>query len=143
VRTTLIRALAITAIAVGLAACGSDDAASTTTAKKNEATTTNGGGGAQAGKAQFLTFTASSSAVCRGGNAEVTMSWTTENAVSIDIKIDQGEFASTAGYGPNEPSAVANIPCTGAGTGTIQLRACTEDHECTDSEVKSVEITES
>ena len=45
----------------------------------------------------------------------------------------------TAATVPGCPAVGAD----GAGTGTVQLRACTEDDECTDSEVKSVEITES
>jgi hypothetical protein len=78
---------------------------------------------------------------CSNGNAEVTMAYATRNAVSIDIKIGDGAFASTAGYGPNETAAVASIPCSGAGTSSIQLKACTEDNTCTTSDTEAIEIT--
>ena len=61
--------------------------------------------------------------------------------MSIEIKIGGGEFESTAGYGPNETHVVTSIPCTGAGESTIQLRGCTEDDDCADSESKTVTIT--
>jgi hypothetical protein len=102
--------------------------------------TTSGGGSAQAGAPVFDSFTVTSPATCSNGNAEVTMAYTTRNAVSIDIKIGNGSFASTAGYGPNETGVIASVPCSGAGTSTVQLKACTENNTCTTSELQTVEI---
>ena len=89
----------------------------------------------------FDSFTVTSPARCSNGNATVTMAYTTRNAVSIGIKIGNGTFASTAGYGPNETGVIASIPCSGAGTSTIQLKACTEDNTCTTSQTKTVHIS--
>jgi hypothetical protein len=147
-RTTLLWAALATVALVGAAGCGSDDGGSTATTSGGGSattaggpTTTDGGGGMQAGAPRFTSFDVSSSVPCSGGNATATMSFSTENVVEIEIKIGDGSFASTAGYGPNETSVVASIPCSGAGSSSIQLRGCTEDHECADSEQKSVEIT--
>lgn len=160
--------LVVSALVVaGLSACGDDDssdtttaaaatttaAASTTTAKvttttaKKETTTTRGGetttsnGGMHAGAPSFTSFEASSSVPCEGGNATVTLKYTTINVVSIAIKIGDGNFESTAGYGPNETDVVAEIPCSGAGSSSVQLKGCTEDNECAESEIKQVTIT--
>ena len=94
-----------------------------------------------AGAPSFTSFDVSGSVPCEDGNATATMSFTTINVVSIEIKIGDGGFESTAGYGPNESDVVAEIPCSGAGESTIQLRGCTEDDECADSEPKTVTIT--
>jgi hypothetical protein len=69
------------------------------------------------------------------------MKYTTINVVSIAIKIGKGNFENTAGYNPNETAAVAEIPCSGAGTSSVQLRGCTEDDECADSPDQAVTIT--
>jgi ABC-type histidine transport system ATPase subunit len=69
------------------------------------------------------------------------MSYTTLNVVDIEIKIGSGEFEETAGYGPNESDVIATIRCSGAGSSTVQLRGCTEDHECADSPARAVTIT--
>lgn len=103
--------------------------------------TTDGGGSMQAGAPSFATFEVSSSAPCQSGNAEVTMSYATINAVDMEIKIGGGSFAETAGYGPNESDVIASIPCSGAGESTVQMRGCTETHECADSPVRHVTIT--
>ena len=94
-----------------------------------------------AGAPSFTSFDVSSSVPCEGGKATATMSFETVNVVSIEIKIGDGEFESTAGYGPNETDGVASIPCTGAGESSIQLRSCTEDDDCADSESEKVTIT--
>lgn len=112
----------------------------TTTAPKNP-TTTNGGGGMQAGAPSFQTFTVTSPVPCKDGNATATMKYTTLNVVSIAIKVGDKPFASTAGYGPNETAAVVSIPCTGAGSSTVQLKGCTENNTCAESTVAKVEIT--
>jgi hypothetical protein len=103
--------------------------------------TTDGGGGMQAGAPQFTSFTVSDSVPCANGNATATMSFTTMNVVEIEIKVGDGAFATTAGYGPNESAVVASIPCQGAGTSSIQLRGCTENHTCVDSPRRAVQIT--
>ena len=94
-----------------------------------------------AGTPSFVTFEVSSSVPCEDSNATATMSFTTENVAGIEIKIGEGDFESTAGYGPNESDVVAEIPCSGAGESSIQLRGCTEDNECAESERKTVTIT--
>jgi len=38
-------------------------------------------------------------------------------------------------------AAVVSIPCTGAGTSSVQLKGCTEDNTCADSPVRDVTIT--
>lgn len=139
-RRTAVITGALVAATFALGACGSDEAATTTTAKK-DTTTTDGGGSAQAGAPAFTEFTATSPVPCKDGNATVTMAFKTINAVSIEIKIGDGKFESTAGYNPNESAAVASIPCSGPGESSIQLRGCTEDNECADSEVKAITIT--
>jgi hypothetical protein len=88
----------------------------------------------------FDSFTVTSPVTCSNGNASATMAYSTRNAVSIAIKVGNGSFASTAGYGPNETAAVVSIPCSGAGTTTVQLKACTEDNTCTTSDPQAVEI---
>jgi hypothetical protein len=164
------RALAIAglaAVALTLVACGDDDdsggattAAPTTTERvptttARPATTTtpppttsgapsttqDGGGGMQAGAPQFLTFEVTPSVACESGNGEVTMSYTTMNVVDISIKIGDGDFEETAGYGPNETSVVASIPCSGATSSSVQLKGCTEDGECAESPVRDVQVT--
>ena len=69
------------------------------------------------------------------------MKWTTANVVTISIKVGDKPFAETAGYGPNETAAVVSIPCTGAGTSSVQLRGCTENNTCTESPARQVTIT--
>jgi hypothetical protein len=140
----------------GLAACGDDDddSAATTTAAaattRAATTTTHGGGGAttstdpgmQAGAPSFTSFELKSSSVpCDGGNATAHFGFETVNVVDISIKIGDGTFQETAGYDPNETDVVASIPCTGAGSSSIQLKGCTEDDECAESEVQDVTIT--
>jgi hypothetical protein len=163
-KTLVIAPLALLAVASMLAACGSDTSSSpaatgasttvappftapppastapTTTTASTPSTTGDGGGSAQAGAPAFGSYTVTSPATCTNGNANVTMAYTTRNAVSIAIKIGNGAFASTAGYGPNETGVIAAIPCTGAGTSSIQLKACTENNTCTTSETKTVKI---
>ena len=46
-----------------------------------------------------------------------------------------------ADLGPNETDVVANIPCSGAGSSSVQLRGCTEDGDCADSPRRDVTIT--
>jgi hypothetical protein len=140
VRTMRARlAWPLVAVAVlGLTACGDDDDDS---GGGSGPTTADGGGGMSAGAPAFLTFEVSSSVPCQDGNATATMSFTTQNVVSIAIKIGDGSFEQTAGYGPNETDVVAEIPCTGAGESSIQLQGCTEDDECAESERKTVTIT--
>ena len=140
-RTRTVRTLAVLAAAsIFVAACGDDDdAGSSTTTPASP--TTDGGGGMQAGAPSFTSFEVSSTATCESGNAEVTMSFETENVVDISIKIGDGSFEETAGYGPNESDVVANIPCTGDGSSSVQLKGCTEDGECADSPKRDVTIT--
>jgi len=123
---------------------------SETTTTKAATTTTRGGGGAttstdpgmQAGAPSFTSFELKSSSVpCDGGNATVHFGFETINVVDISIKIGDGKFEETAGYNPNETDVVASIPCTGAGSSSIQLKGCTEDDECAESEVQDVTIT--
>ena len=102
---------------------------------------TNGGGSMQAGAPQFESFDVSPSVSCQGGNATAQMSFSTLNVVEIEISVGAGRFATTAGYGPNESNVVASIPCSGPGESSIQLRGCTEDHECVDSTRQTVQIT--
>jgi hypothetical protein len=103
--------------------------------------TTSGGGSMQAGAPQFETFDVSSSVPCQGGNATAHMSFSTLNVVEIEISVGGGNFATTAGYGPNESDVVASIPCRGSGESSVQLRGCTEDHECVNSARQPVQIT--
>jgi hypothetical protein len=158
-RRSMLYAVPVLLVAVGVASCGDDDdsAATTTvapttaapTTQPDEPTTTRGGGGAttttdpgmQAGAPSFTSFEISSSVPCEDGNATVTMKYTTMNVVSIAIKIGDGRFEETAGYGPNETDVVAEIPCSGAGSSSITLQGCTEDNECADSETMPVTIT--
>ena len=121
-----------------------------TTTTKAATTTTRGGGGAttstdpgmQAGAPSFTSFELEESSVpCDGGNATVHFGFETINVVDISIKIGDGKFEETAGYNPNETDVVASIPCTGAGSSSIQLKGCTEDDECAESEVQDVTIT--
>jgi hypothetical protein len=130
------------------AATTTTKAATTTT--KAATTTTRGGGGAttstdpgmQAGAPSFTSFALKESSVaCEGGNATVHFGFETINVVDISIKIGDGKFEETAGYNPNETDVVAEIPCTGAATSSIQLKGCTEDNECAESEVEDVTIT--
>jgi hypothetical protein len=100
-----------------------------------------GGGSAQAGAPVFQSFQVTSPVACVDGNAEVTMSYATLNVVSIEIKIGDGSFAGTAGYGPNESGVVASIPCSGAGQSSIELKGCTESLDCANSSKETVEIT--
>ena len=101
-----------------------------------------GGGGMQAGAPQFLSFDVSPTAQCQNGNATAQMSFSTANVVSIEIKVGDGNFASTAGYGPNESSVVASIPCSGPGESSIELRGCTENQTCVNSAQQDVQITD-
>ena len=94
-----------------------------------------------AGAPSFISFSVSSPVECQSGNATVDMSYETMNVVSIEIKIGDGRFEGTAGYGPNESSVVASIPCSGSETSSIQLRGCTEDNTCAESSKEAVEIT--
>lgn len=141
----LVAISTVTLAAAFMAACGSDDdSGSGTTAPSAPSAPSSeggGGGGMSAGAPSFTSFDVSSSVACESGNATATMSFTTENVASIEIKIGDGSFESTAGYGPNESSVVAEIPCSGAGESSIQLRGCTEDGECADSDSKKVTIT--
>ncbi len=141
VRRSLLFAVPLLLVAVGMSACGDDDddGGATTTAAAGGATTTDPG--MHAGAPSFTSFEVSSSVPCESGNATATMKYTTVNVVSISIKIGDGAFESTAGYGPNETSVVASIPCSGAGSSSIQLRGCTEDNDCADSDTKQVTIT--
>ncbi|MET0324334.1 MAG: hypothetical protein ABW219_03850 [Ilumatobacteraceae bacterium] len=146
---SILSALPVVAVAAfGLVSCGDDDDAGGTTTPVGQITnpalpptTTDGGGGMSAGAPSFTSFDVSGSVPCEDGNATATMSFETINVVSIEIKIGDGEFESTAGYGPNESDVVASIPCSGAGESSIQLRGCTEDDECAESESKTVTIT--
>lgn len=161
-RVALISVFVASLATFGLAACGSDDAstASTSPAVPTAPNTnppptnppvtnppvtnppaTDGGGGMQAGAPSFESFDVSSSVPCEGGNATVTMSYSTLNAVTMSIKIGSGNFEETAGYGPTEQSVVASIPCSGAGTSSVQMRGCTEDGQCADSPKRDVTIT--
>lgn len=143
-RTTIARAsLAVLFATTFVVACGddSDDGSGSGTTASGGGTATSDGGGASAGAPKFLTFEVSSSVPCEDGNATATMAYTTENVEEISIKIGDGEFATTAGYGPNETSVVAEIPCDGAGESTIQLRGCTAGDDCVDSDVADVTIT--
>jgi hypothetical protein len=94
-----------------------------------------------AGAPSFTSFSVSSPVECQSGNATVDMSWESINVVSIEIKIGNGNFEGTAGYGPNESSVVASIPCSGPETSSIELRGCTGDDTCAQSSKESVEIT--
>lgn len=166
VRTSLVAAALAGIACLGLVGCGSDSSASpadtstpdTTTAPRPTPTpaptpapqptpaptpTDNGGGGGgmDAGAPSFTSFTVSSPVECQSGNATVNMSYETMNVASIEIKIGDGRFEGTAGYGPNESSVVASIPCSGAETSSIQLRGCTENNTCAESSKESVEIT--
>jgi hypothetical protein len=123
---------ALALAAFGLVACGGADASSGTS---------DGGGGMQAGAPTFETFDVSATAACEDGNAQVTMSYTTLNAVDMRIKIGTGNFEETAGYGPNETSVIADIPCTGAGESSVQMQGCVEDGQCADSPIRHVTIT--
>jgi hypothetical protein len=165
-RTSIVRLSAVAIALLGLAACGDDGASTASTSPAAPVTpvpdtspavpvaptnpvppsnpvtpTTNGGGGMQAGAPSFQSFEVSSSVACQDGNAEATMSYTTLNAVDMEIKIGSGSFGETAGYGPNESAVVASIPCSGAGQSTVQMRGCTESHDCADSPVRHVTIT--
>ena len=145
-RRRIVRLSAVALVVVALAACGDDDAGSPTTSPAvpttpGSPTTTDGGGGMQAGAPSFTSFEVSGSAPCQSGNAEVTMSFATENVVDISIKIGDGSFEETAGCGPNETDVVANIPCSGTGSSSVQLRGCTEDGDCADSPRRDVTIT--
>jgi hypothetical protein len=152
----LFSAAVVVAAAFSFTACGSDSSSSDTTASTAPSTTTpgaatttvpsspttdDGGGGMSAGAPSFTSFTVTSPVACEGGNADVTMAFTTANVVSIEIKVGSGGFASTAGYGPNETAVLASVPCSGAGESSIQLRGCTEDNECADSERLAVKIS--
>jgi hypothetical protein len=144
-RITIAAVVALAALTA--AACGDDDTAGSATTTPVRPTTpiaptTNaGGGGMSAGAPSFESFVVASSVPCRAGNAEARMSYTTLNVVDIGIKIGNGGFEETAGYGPTDTDAVATIPCSGAGTTTVQLRGCTEDGECADSPARNVTIT--
>jgi hypothetical protein len=165
-RRSMLYAVPVLMVAVGVASCGDDDdtaatttraatttvaptTAAPTTTRPEEPTTTRGGGGAttttdpgmQAGAPSFTSFEISSSVPCEDGNATVTMKYTTINVVSIAIKIGDGRFEETAGYGPNETDVVAEIPCSGAASSSITLQGCTEDNECAESDTLPVTIT--
>lgn len=161
-RTTLVRLSTLALATLGFAACGDDGNGATTdsttpaapttpvrpttpvvpttavrpatpTTHGPAAPTTDGGGGMQAGAPRFESFEVSGSVPCQDGNAEATMSYATLNVVDLEIKIGDGSFAETAGYGPDESAVVASIPCSGAGSSSVQMRGCTEDHDCVDS----------
>jgi hypothetical protein len=138
-RTALTWIAAATIAVAGLTACGSDDSGDTTpttpstspavpdrpttpTSDRPTTPTTDGGGSAQAGAPSFTSFEVSSPVQCQDGNATAQMSFETMNVVQIEIKIGDGSYESTAGYGPNESDVVASIPCSGAGESSIQLR---------------------
>jgi hypothetical protein len=154
--TTAAAATTITAATTTTKAATTTTRAATTTTRaattttKAATTTTRGGGGAttstdpgmQAGAPSFTSFELEESSVpCEGGNATVHFGFETINVVDISIKIGDGNFEETAGYNPNETDVVAEIPCTGAESSSIQLKGCTEDNECAESEVKDVTIT--
>jgi hypothetical protein len=135
----------VVALVIGMAACGDAD----DSGGGGGGGGTGGGGsssttdpGMRAGAPSFTSFElAESSVPCDGGNATVHMSFETVNVASIEIKIGDGGFESTAGYGPNESDVVAEIPCSGATSSSIQLKGCTEDDECAESEVQDVTVT--
>lgn len=142
------QAVAVGAVAllVVLTGCSkSDDSSSdakTTTTKATtttEATTTT----LATGTPEFTSFEVESPAVCEAGNATVHMAYTTENVDQMAVSVDGGEFAGTAGYGPDETDVVVSIPCGGAGEGTVQLQGCTIKGECAESTKETVEITAS
>ena len=146
--TTAAAATTTTAAATTTTAETTTTKAATTTTKA--ATTTTRGGGAttstdpgmQAGAPSFTSFALKESSVaCEGGNATVHFGFETINVVDISIKIGDGKFEETAGYNPNETDVVAEVPCTGAGSSSIQLKGCTEDNECAESDVEDVTIT--
>ena len=148
--TTAAAATTTTAAATTTKAETTTTAKAATTTTKAATTTTRGGGGAttstdpgmQAGAPSFTSFALKESSVaCEGGNATVHFGFETINVVDISIKIGDGNFEETAGYNPNETDVVAEIPCTGAGSSSIQLKGCTEDNECAESDVEDVTIT--
>ena len=146
------RALAIGAVALVVVLCGcskSDDDSSATSTTKAPATTTATTPTTEAppttagGAPKFLTFTASSPVPCQDGNATTHMAFTTQGVQDMAISVDGGPFAETAGYGPNETDVVASIPCSGAGSGTVQMKGCNVADECATSDEATVEITAS
>jgi hypothetical protein len=68
------------------------------------------------------------------------MAWTTTDVDRLSIDIGGSGFKGTAGYGPNETSVVASVPCTGAGQSTIQMQGCNVAGACAKSEKVSVTI---
>ena len=50
---------------------------------------------------------------CQDGNATANDELHHAERRELEIKIGDGEFAGTAGYGPNESDVVAEIPCSG------------------------------
>jgi hypothetical protein len=68
---------------------------------------------------------------------------TTSNDEATTTRGETSTTTATAGYGPNETSVVANIPCTvGEATeGSVQLRGCSESDACAESERQSVQIS--
>ncbi|MFN8018857.1 MAG: hypothetical protein U0P45_12130 [Acidimicrobiales bacterium] len=145
------RAVAVGAVAllVVLTGCSkSDDSSSdtTTTAKATTTeatTTTTEATTAATGTPEFTSFEVKSPVPCQDGNATVHMAFTTENVQQMAVSVDGGEFAGTAGYGPNETDVVVSLPCGGAGTGTVQLQGCNAANECAESTKETVEITAS
>jgi hypothetical protein len=118
-----------------IAGCGSDEQSSTSSGGSD---TTSASGG----DPKFLTFDlTSTSEPCDSENATFTMSYSTENVDSMSIDIGGSGFAETAGYGPNESSVVAAVPCSGAGSSSIQMKGCNVSGACAESEKISVTIT--
>lgn len=145
-RSVALRVGVLLLAATSLFACSkSDDASSNdTTAPTTESTSGDDASttAAPSGDApSFTSFEVDGPVPCESGNATATMAYETENVETIAISIDGGEFASTAGYGPDETDVVASIPCTGAGEATIQLQGCNAADQCTDSDEATVEIT--
>ena len=145
-RRRIARLSAVALAVIALAAFRDDDVGSATTTPAvptiPTTPTTDGGGGMSAGAPSFTSFEASGSpAPARTATPTSTMSFATMNVVDISIKIGTGDFEETAGYGPDESDVVAEIPCTGAGSSSIQLRGCTEDGDCADSPRRDVTIT--
>lgn len=148
VHTNLVRAAIVLLAATSLFACSKSDAdkassgsGTPTTAATTQESVASTTATPSDGTPTFTSFDVSPSVPCESGNATATMSFTTENVESIEISIGGGEFASTAGYGPNESDVVASIPCSGAGTSTIQLKGCSGTDECATSDEATVDIT--
>ena len=69
------------------------------------------------------------------------MRYTTREIVDISIDVGGTGFKETAGYGPNETGAIAEIPCSGAGTSSVQLKGCNANRVCVESDKKPVTVS--